>query len=87
MLITAIIGLVAGIVVVSILGLWSARTAARGKSRASQTTGATSELVVNKMRKMTNDASRDLNKDNPEAMKMAEGGDTKNEFLVQSTKK
>jgi hypothetical protein len=78
---TAIFGLLAGISIVSVAGMWAAhnvRVRSRGATPRNKTRGLVEDVI-----KMNN-SEVDGNKTTPEAMKMAAGGDSKNQFPVAS---
>jgi len=83
MLITSIIGLLAGIVAVSLAGFLSARGAARRRDGVKKAYLAGSQSVQIRPAGHYQEASR--NRDNPEAMKTAAGGKANEGFPLVST--
>jgi len=69
---TALVGLVVGLSIVSAFGIWSARI--------SRSKGDTKHSPIGFSRPATSHDSADLNKSDPEGMKLAGGGSAKNQF-------
>jgi hypothetical protein len=74
---TAIVGLLMGIIIVAVLGILAARF--------SHSKSVTKPNSIGFSQRATSPALTNLNKDDPEGMKLAGGGNTKNQFPVPNS--
>lgn len=82
-MLTSIVGLLAGIVAVSLAGFLSARGAAQLRRRTKQPTRLSRQTV--EIRPARRDQESSGNRENPEAMKSAASGKTNDGFPLAST--